>query len=139
MASDFDFQNQPITSDLQKRIAQVMEEERKQPKCWWYLSFAEDTGDPTTGKWLGGAVVFAPGYHHAVKQAWERGINPGGQCLGFKLKPKDIPSAEFHDRLLNEDDIKKMWPDAVRLADLPDDRLKKLKDTIATIEGEGAQ
>jgi hypothetical protein len=119
-----------MTSEIQKMIAQVMAEEDKQPKVWWYLSFAEDTGDPTTGKWLGGVVVFAPGYHHAVKQAWERGINPGGQCLGFKLRPENVPSAEFHDRLLSEADVRKMWPDTIKLSDLPEERLKALKETI---------
>jgi hypothetical protein len=100
-----------ITKIGNEESEQIFAEETKQPNAWWYLSFAEDTGDPTTGRWLGACVLFDHGYVHALRQAWRRGINPGGQCLGIKLSAEQVPSAEYHDRFLGEEDVRAMWDD----------------------------
>jgi hypothetical protein len=103
-----------------EKSEQMFIEETKQRKAWWYLSFAEDTGDPATGRWLGACVLFDHGCLHALRQAWRRGINPGGQCLGVRLYAEHVPGAAFHDRLLNEEDVRAMWDDVRTVGEFMD-------------------
>jgi hypothetical protein len=92
-------------------VSKRLEEEKKRPKAWWYLSFSKNTGDPTTGKWLGANVLFDHGVVHAIQQSHRLGINPGGQFLGTKIPPDLIPPPEFRNRLLSEEDKRSMWKD----------------------------
>lgn len=94
-------------------IGEKVKEEGKQPKAWWYLSFAEATSDSTGGKWLGANVLFDHGVLHAIQQSHRRGINPGGSFIGLKIPADRVPFPEFHDRLLSEADVRNMWDEAV--------------------------
>lgn len=43
----------------------------------FYLSFGTEAG------WLGAVFVEAQDFKAAVRRAWDLGINPGGEVLGF--------------------------------------------------------
>lgn len=65
---------------------------------WWWLSFTNPTraeGD----HFLGTAIVYGAGLAGAVRQAWHRNINPGGEVLGTPLKEL-VPTEEWRNRLL---------------------------------------
>lgn len=51
-------------------------------KAFW-LSF----GDPQTGENLGAAVVEGDNFMSAVKNAQFMGCNPGGEVIGYEVKP----------------------------------------------------
>ena len=55
----------------------------------WWLSFT----DADTGKFLGVAVVEAPGFFTAVSQAHLEGCNPGGAVVGYEV-PDDVTIPE---------------------------------------------
>ena len=50
----------------------------------WYLSFAGDEG------WRGAAVVEAVSNKGAIREAWRRGVNPGGSVMLLGPLPKDL-------------------------------------------------
>lgn len=66
---------------------------------WWWLSFA-DTRRPEGDHLLGTAIVYGDGLAGALKQAWHRRINPGGEVLGTPLTEL-VPTGEWRNRLLN--------------------------------------
>jgi hypothetical protein len=47
-------------------------------KPWWWLSFA-DTDLPAGSQFLGACVVRGDDLPDAIRTAWARGINPGGE------------------------------------------------------------
>lgn len=85
---------------MNARIRAALERERPQPCRWWYLSFSRD------GKFLGSAIVLAPGMAHAVERCRQLGIDPGGEALGGALPENEAPPAEARDRLLSKADLK---------------------------------
>ena len=90
---------------------QVLAEESRQPKRWWYVSFA----DEDRRLWLGGSVVFACGALHAVQETWKLAVNPGGSFMAVKIKNELVPSAEYHALLLNQNDLETMWGRTVKV------------------------
>jgi hypothetical protein len=64
---------------------------------------------------LGGCVVFACGALHALQEAWRLKINPGGAFMATKIRHEAVPSAEYHDRLLNRNDLEAMWGRVVKM------------------------
>lgn len=57
------------------------------PTSYWWLSFADGTGN------LGCCIVEATDFLHAVHVSHMRGCNPGGECQGFEL-PTGLPETE---------------------------------------------
>jgi hypothetical protein len=100
----------------ESQIRETLEQERKRPKTWWYISFVNRAGDVAGGKWLGASVLFDHGVLHAIEQSHRRGINRGGSFIGLKIPAHRVPPSEYHDRLLSEADVRNMWDDVVVLA-----------------------
>lgn len=65
---------------------------------WWYLSFAG-------GDWRGACIVRARDIGEAVREAWRRGCNPGGEVRGLPLRDDDIVPEEFTNILLCDADV----------------------------------
>lgn len=84
----------------EQEIEAGLARERSQPPRWWYLSFSG-------GRFLGAAVVLAPGMIHAVQRCHRLGINPGGQVLGMAIT--EPPPVAARDRLLSEEDVKQFF------------------------------
>jgi len=54
---------------------------------YWYLSFCDP--DRREGdKFLGGCIVVAATMPDAIREAWSRGCNPGGEVFGHAV-PKN--------------------------------------------------
>jgi len=68
-------------------------------KTYW-LSFAADQEDG----FLGVAVVDADDFIGAVVTAHAKGINPGGEVLGFDLPDTASIPEHFKNRLLSRED-----------------------------------
>jgi hypothetical protein len=45
-----------------RTIDEILANEAIQPKRWWHLSFADDTGNRETGKFRGANVLFEHGF-----------------------------------------------------------------------------
>ena len=82
----------------------------------FYLSFCGDEG------WKGACFVEAADGIAAAQKSWELGCNPGGQVLMCQVtgSAEDrLPGPEMMNRLLNEKELRTIWPDAKRVGDLP--------------------
>ena len=80
---------------------------------YWYLSFATDEDG-----FRGGNIVQADDFLGAVSESSRLGINPHGQCIGLPLSEANIPAEEWHNHLLNKEDVCRIWADATRIGDL---------------------
>lgn len=64
---------------------------------WWYLSFCDPTL-PAGERWVGGCVVQGPTLDMAVRAAWARRINPGGECMGCPIPHDKLPRGPYRNR-----------------------------------------
>ena len=86
--------------------ARAREERSTKELGWWWLSFS-DPNLPPGQRFLGVVVVEAYGVATASTRAHELGINPGGDVQGVELKGDGIPAAEFRNRLLDVNELKR--------------------------------
>lgn len=71
----------------------------------YWMSFADARKEPGT-QFLGVALVAADDMSCALREAWARGINPGGDVQAFELPlavAEKIPP-EYRNRLLSRDE-----------------------------------
>jgi hypothetical protein len=94
-----------ISAELQKRRAELLNAESKDPLQVFYCSFAAE-------KFNGAVILKAHGPAHAHLLCCEMGLNPGGEMLAFPIPTEYIPPENFHDRLLSMQEIQLFWPDA---------------------------
>ena len=88
---------------IQERARQLVNEERKNPPGWWYISFADDDG------FRGVVIVQGQGFITALDRATRLGINPGGEVKGMQLAD-DVASKvpiETRERLLSKTDLER--------------------------------
>jgi len=107
----------PLTDEqFIARLEELVREESDKPKQFWYLSFADDD------QFLGGAIVYAPGFvtARAYLSAW--GINPGGECRGLPIPPDHVPPKAFHSRLLTLEELTSIWGEMKKLSELEEGR-----------------
>jgi hypothetical protein len=97
-----------MTPEARRHFAEARETE---PLRWMYLSFADDDG------FRGAVVIRAHGIADASHQCHLRGINPGGQVLAADIPDDKMPPIGFRNRLLQEIDIVKFWPDSKSLGE----------------------
>lgn len=74
---------------------------------YWYLSFV-DKHRPAGDRFVGAAIVKADSMEHAMKVTWEKGINPGGEIMGFEILPHYEHIVFQHnliDRLLSREEL----------------------------------
>jgi len=62
------------------RIVALRRKEMKNPKGWWWLSFADET------KNLGVLLIEAQGIITATSAAFASGLNPGGSVAAYRLE-----------------------------------------------------
>lgn len=91
---------------MRNAIMRLLLEEHNQPLRWFYLSFAEDE------KFNGAVVIKAHGIGDACMKCHQLGISPGGEVLGFPIPDDELPSSQYHNRLLGREDVVEFWPDA---------------------------
>lgn len=92
---------------------------------WHYLSFASEAG------FLGGCIVRGDDVVEAVKEAHRLGCNPGGEVLGAPIPDEQMVPEQYRDRLLQKDEIDKVWDDCDTIGnfkkeadlDIPDDAI----------------
>lgn len=71
------------------------------PKSWFWLSFA-DPQRPKGEQFLGATIIEAHSFDAALRRAWHRGVNPGGEVRGTQLPDdwiKRVPQS-YHGRVL---------------------------------------
>lgn len=85
---------------LQRRCDEMLLDEAMGEPTWWWLSFA------APDRFLGLALVHAPGYMSAVTKASQLGINPGGEVAGFPLPSE--PPEEFQHVLLDKETAERL-------------------------------
>lgn len=68
---------------------------------FWWLSFVDPFG-PEGDRFLGVVVTEAACFENAVRGAWSKGINPGGEVLGLPLPDEQavVVPPEYRERLL---------------------------------------
>lgn len=68
----------------------------------FWLSFA-DPKRPKGTQFLGAAIVEASTFDLAIREAWHRGVNPGGEVQGIAIDKADADRVprEWVNRLLN--------------------------------------
>lgn len=64
------------------RKARLLAEEAGNEMGYWWLSFC-DTSKPAGEQFVGGCIVRAPGFAHAVQASRALGCNPGGEIQGY--------------------------------------------------------
>lgn len=83
----------PGSPEWKQHVAELLEQERKQPLGWWYISFAGET------EFLGGVVIEAHGFTDAIAKTHRLGINPGGQAGGTPVPgPGPFPTNKLLSR-----------------------------------------
>lgn len=82
-------------------FAAALEKEAVEPERWLWLSFT-DGSLPAGQKFLGACMVKARGCATAVREARQRGCNPGGDVRVFGLPPHLAPPPEWANRLLTK-------------------------------------
>ena len=101
---------------FKKRLAEITKAELRLPEKWHYVSFADDT----KGGFQGVVVIKGHGITDCVSKCTRLGINPGGQvmCVPFAdIGMMDsIPEGD-RNRLLNREDVLRLWPDSKTLAE----------------------
>lgn len=70
-----------------------------------YMSFV-DPKKPAGQRFLGACLVHAESFEEAIKEAWRRGCNPGGEVMG--LEPEFLPSEKWYNRLLSKEQLDEM-------------------------------
>jgi hypothetical protein len=87
-------------SSVGKR-ARPIADENKQPRAWFYLSFAGDTS------FLGAAIVQGNSSRGAIQRVRNLGIHPGGEVMVTPLDASDMKriAPDLRDRLLNEAEV----------------------------------
>ena len=89
---------------FEERKRQLIEEERKNPPGWWYLSFANDSG------FLGAAIVQGQGPATAIDRSWRLKINPGDcEVCALQIEQEDMARtpAEAREKFLTMADIER--------------------------------
>lgn len=79
------------------RARHLLDQEAGDPERLWWLSFC-DPEKPEGQRFLGIAIVRAPGFVTATQVAHQSGCDPGGECRGFCIdetgekyvKPEEI-------------------------------------------------
>jgi len=85
--------------DFKKRVNKLLAEERQNPSCLWFLSYADDTGSK------GCIFIEAHGMVEAVYLAKHRKLSPGGEVCGTSVPPEHAPAKEWHNRLLTREQL----------------------------------
>jgi hypothetical protein len=81
-------------AERRERLVARLEEERDVGgPGYWYLGFA-DPDRPEGQRFVGGCVVKAVGFVHALMESHVHGCNPGGSAQGYNIPP-------FPDSVLN--------------------------------------
>ena len=78
---------------------------------FYYLSYADDVG------FRGACIVRGRCVVTAGFEARRLGISPGGQVLGAHVPKEELPAEQWRNRLLTEQELKQIWPDAASLAE----------------------
>lgn len=91
-------------------LGQALWKESEQPRRWFWLSFAHETG------FLGGVLTEAHGPLSAFAKLKFLGLNPGGEVIASDLGPELPPGKErFVDRLLARAEVEQcMWEPPTR-------------------------
>ncbi len=89
-------------AEWERRVAEVLADERTQPVSRWYLSFADERG------FLGAAIVQAQGITTATMRAHRLGINPGGQVAAYEVPSEVEIQPGMMDRLLNREEAESL-------------------------------
>jgi hypothetical protein len=98
----YDLTMEPGSPEWKARRAQNLTEESGKPLRWFYLSFADE-------RFLGAAIVEAPGELHAIEITHRLGINPGGEVAVFAVpEGKPVPD-EAKWRLLSRQDLERVF------------------------------
>lgn len=105
---------------LERRRADLLEAELKQPLTTWWLSFADDA----RGGSLGVCLVEARGLLTAVMRTHQIGINPGGQVMGFEIPEDSEEHALPRDRLLKADELMAVGAISIRAMEEQEKRTK---------------
>lgn len=71
---------------------------------WWWLSFA----DHESGQCLGCAFVEGENVVDAIGQAWDLGIDPGGDVLSIRPPKGFRPHEKYQNRLIPSDEAEAM-------------------------------
>ena len=101
------------------RLAATLLEEAQYPLRFWYLSFVDDDG------FRGGVIIEAPGFVTAVHRTHELHISPGGEVAGAPIPEGQVPTADFHERLLSLEELTTVWGAMTRLSDMEDETKPK--------------
>ena len=67
--------------------------------AWWWISFV-DSGRPEGSQFLGVTVVQGGSLPRALANAWDLGINPGGEALALQIPAPNVPASHLRNRLL---------------------------------------
>ena len=71
---------------------------------WWYISYA-DGNRPAGSQWLGACFVRATDAEGAIREAWRRGCNPGGEAIVVRAPAGLVGPRKFARRLLSRADV----------------------------------
>lgn len=95
--------------NIDQRIAELYEEEIKNPLAIYYLSFADDD----RGGFLGAVIVEAYGPITAVTRSKQLGVNPGGEVLIVKCPGPMLP--ELMNHLLSKQELEAAFGELQRM------------------------
>jgi hypothetical protein len=101
--------------ELREWRRKLIDDERKNPPGWWYLSFVSDDD-----VFLGVAIVQGQGLITAVRRAHRLKINPGGQLMGLEIPDISLVPEEARERLLSKADLERLLGPVRRLGDIED-------------------
>jgi hypothetical protein len=91
---------------FKNRVEELLREELTREECWFYISFADET-------FKGCVIIKAHGITDALMKTHALNINPGGQVLAVPIPDTlTLPDESDRNRLLNREDVKRIWPDA---------------------------
>jgi hypothetical protein len=101
---------------FQARKRELIDQERKNPAGWWYLSFA----DEQPRGFLGAVIVQGQGMITAIDRAHRLRINPGGQVAAWAIDAEAVAKipVEARERLLSKADLDRIFNDVERVGDM---------------------